>query len=198
MYCFFACISWNTHAYLDYLLIGGQPNSSYAQPPLQAPRETYFATPSSYDSMGDFGHGSRSAYDNSRGYEMEAQSAIRGGIYEPHAGYGAWNAAELHRSSMNDPYLRTSGGPRYLPPDSRGPAFESRMPAPYGNLISCLFLFLHFHFTCIFIAFPDKNLGMRKLLEMCKSTFGCMAFKLCMTFCDTVSFTRLYKRGVTK
>ncbi|XP_009758277.1 uncharacterized protein [Nicotiana sylvestris] len=128
------CQSYSGSSLLSHRnLSGGQPNSSYAQPPLQAPRETYFATPSSYDPMGDFGcHESRSAYGNSRGYEMEAQSAIRGGIYEPHAGYGAWNAAELHRSSMNDPYLRTSGGPRYLPPDSRGPAFESRMPAPYG------------------------------------------------------------------
>lgn len=70
---------------------------------------------------------------------MEARAAIHGGIYEPHVGSGAWNAAELHQSSTNDPYLRTSGGPRYLPPDSRGPAFESMMPTPYGNLVYCIF-----------------------------------------------------------
>ncbi|KAK4347086.1 hypothetical protein RND71_033425 [Anisodus tanguticus] len=115
-------------------LPGGHPNSSYAQPLLQAPHETFYSTPSSYNPIGDYGHhGSHSAYGNSRGYNMEARSASHGGgIYEPHVGSGAWNAAELHQSTMNDPYLRTSGGPRYLPPDSRGPAFESSMPTPYG------------------------------------------------------------------
>ncbi|XP_055805187.1 uncharacterized protein LOC129874004 [Solanum dulcamara] len=114
-------------------LPGGQPNSSYAQPPLQAPHETFYSTPSSYNPISDFGHhGSHSAYGDSRGYDMEARAAIHGGIYEPHVGSGAWNAAELHQRSTNDPYLRTSGGPRYLPPDSRGPAFESMMPTPYG------------------------------------------------------------------
>lgn len=114
-------------------LPGGHPNSSYAQPPLQAPHETFYSTPSSYNPIGDFGHhGSHSAYGNSRGYDMEARSAIHGGIYESHVGSGAWNAAELHQSSMNDPYLRTSGVPRYLPPESSGPAFGSRMATPYG------------------------------------------------------------------
>lgn len=70
---------------------------------------------------------------------METRSAIHGGIYEPALGPGAWNPAELHQSSMNDLYLRTSGGRGYLPPDSRGPALESRMPTLYGNLIYCLF-----------------------------------------------------------
>ncbi|KAK4361043.1 hypothetical protein RND71_019995 [Anisodus tanguticus] len=115
-------------------LPGGHPNSSYAQPPLQAPHETFYSTPSSYNPIGDYGHhGSHSASGNSRGYDMEARSARHGGgIYESHVGSGAWNAAELHQSTMSDPYLRTSGGSRYLPPDSRGPAFESRMPTPYG------------------------------------------------------------------
>ncbi|KAH0770635.1 hypothetical protein KY290_014616 [Solanum tuberosum] len=90
---------------------GGHLNSSYAQPPLQAPHETFYATPSSYNPIGDFGHhGSHSAYGDSRGYDMEATSAIHGGIYESHVGSGAWNAAELHQSSMNDPYLSMSGG----------------------------------------------------------------------------------------
>ncbi|KAL3345415.1 hypothetical protein AABB24_024402 [Solanum stoloniferum] len=90
---------------------GGHPNSSYAQPPFQAPHETFYATPSSYNPIGDFGHHrSHSAYGDSRGYDMEARSAIHGGIYEPHVGSGAWNAAELHQSSMNDPYLSMSGG----------------------------------------------------------------------------------------
>uniref|UniRef100_M1C1B0 Heterogeneous nuclear ribonucleoprotein U 1 n=1 Tax=Solanum tuberosum TaxID=4113 RepID=M1C1B0_SOLTU len=90
---------------------GGHLNSSYAQPPLQAPHETFYATPSSYNPIGDFGHhGSHSAYSDSRGYDMEARSAIHGGIYESHVGSGAWNAGELHQSSMNDPYLSMSGG----------------------------------------------------------------------------------------
>ncbi|MCD7455995.1 hypothetical protein HAX54_030422 [Datura stramonium] len=115
-------------------LPGGHPNSPYAQPPLQAPHETFYSTPSGYNRIGDLGHhGTHSSYSNSRGYDMEARSAIHGGgIYEPHVGSEAWSAAELHQSSMNGPYLRMSGDPRYLPPDSRGPAFESRMPTPYG------------------------------------------------------------------
>ncbi|XP_015064246.1 heterogeneous nuclear ribonucleoprotein U-like protein 2 isoform X1 [Solanum pennellii] len=90
---------------------GGRLNSSYAQPQLQAPHESFYAIPSSYNPIGDFGHhGSHSAYGDSRGYDMEARSAIHGEIYEPHVGSGAQNAAELHQSIMNDPNLRSVSG----------------------------------------------------------------------------------------